>query len=324
MKNIRADIKNKTFRPVYLIYGEEAFVRNSLRNELKAALAGEDDMNLMVMEGRDVDVNKIIEFGLTMPFFADHRLIIAENTGWFKKEPEGLADALDAFPDTTVLVIVEESIDKRSRLYKKIDKIGYVSECTRLKQDALLKWAARRIGAAGKKVRESTCREFLSMTGDDMENIKNELDKLISYVGDREEITTDDVYAITTRQIQGRIFDLVDAVAVRDRNKALTLYYDLLTLREPPMKILALIARQFHLLMQVKELRTEGVGSAEIAQILKLRPFVADRMIRQAGRFSDGELNGYVERYLEYDSAIKRGDLSDRLACELLIVSFSE
>ena len=324
MKNIRTDIKNRTFRPVYLIYGEEAFVRNSLRNELKAALAGEDDMNLMVMEGRDVDVNKIIEFGLTMPFFADHRLIIAENTGWFKKEPEGLADALDSFPDTTVLVIVEDSIDKRSRLYKKIDKIGYVSECTRLKQDALLKWAARRICAAGKKVRESTCREFLSMTGDDMENIKNELDKLISYVGDREEITTDDVYAITTRQIQGRIFDLVDAVAVRDRNKALALYYDLLTLREPPMKILALIARQFHLLMQVKELRTEGVGSAEIARILKLRPFVADRMIRQAGRFSDGALNGYVERYLEYDSAIKRGDLSDRLACELLIVSFSE
>ena len=324
MKNIRADIKNKTFRPVYLIYGEEAFVRNSLRNELKASLTGEDSMNLMMMEGRDVDVRKIIDFGLTMPFFADRRLIIAENTGWFKKEPEGLSEALDSFPDTTVLVIVEESIDKRSRLYKKIDKIGYISECTRLKQDALLKWTARRIGAAGRKVRESTCREFLSMTGDDMENIKNELDKLISYVGEREEITTEDLYAVTTRQIQGRIFDLVDAVAVGDRNKALALYYDLLTLREPPMRILALIARQFHSLMQVRELRAEGVGSAEIAQILKLRPFVADRMIRQAGRFSDGTLNRYVERYLEYDSAIKRGDLSDRLACELLIVSFSE
>lgn len=70
-------------------------------------------------------------------------------------------------------------------------------------------------------------------------------------------------------------------------------------------------------------MRAEGIGSSEIAQILKLRPFVADRMVRQAGRFSDGELAGFVERYLDYDAAIKRGDLSDRLACELLIVSFS-
>lgn len=160
---------------------------------------------------------------------------------------------------------------------------------------------------------------FLERTGDDMENIRMELEKLISYTMGRDVITSEDVEAVTTVQVTNKIFDMVSAIVTRKTRLAMDLYEDLLTLKEPPMRILFLIARQFNQLLQVKELTTQGADRGTIASKLKVPPFVAGKMIPQAKAFTKEQILSYVTGCVEAEEDVKTGRLNDRLAVELLI-----
>ena len=129
MKVINEDIKNKTFRSVYLLYGEESFLIRSCKNRLKEALVGDDTMNFLSFEGSGTDINAVKDAAETMPFFAERRMVLLDNTGLFKKDSGNLPEFLDTMPDTTCMVFVEpeDGVDKRSRLYKKVAKLGYVA-----------------------------------------------------------------------------------------------------------------------------------------------------------------------------------------------------
>ena len=128
MKTINQDIKEENFRPVYLLYGEEDFLRRAYKNRLKEAIVGDDTMNYSYYEGKEIDVNAVISTAETMPFFAPRRLIILENSGLFKKDAEALVSYLPELPETTHMIFVEKEIDKRNRLYKKVTTLGYAAE----------------------------------------------------------------------------------------------------------------------------------------------------------------------------------------------------
>ena len=171
----------------------------------------------------------------------------------------------------------------------------------------------------GKKITGRTMELFLSKTGDDMENIRMELEKVISYTLGRDVITDEDVMTVCTVQVTNRIFDMVAAIVNRQTRKAMDLYEDLLTLKEPPMRILFLIARQFNQLLQVKELMAKGMDKGTIASKLKMQPFVVGKTMPQARQFSREQILSYVNSCVETEEAVKSGRLQDRLAVELLI-----
>ncbi|MDD6212752.1 MAG: DNA polymerase III subunit delta [Clostridiales bacterium] len=323
MKTIQADIKGGAIRRVYLIFGEEAYLRTACRDRLKQAVAGDDTINYTYFEGKDTTPEQVMEMAETLPFFAEKRLIIVENSGWFKRESDKLAAYLPDMPESTCLVFVEEAVDKRNKLYKKVSTLGYAAECKRQSTAELKRWISRGLGQAGKKITEATAEEFLRRTGDDMENIRQELEKLIGYVGDRDVVTIQDVRTITTSQISNRIFDMINAIAVRNQKKALDLYYDLMFLKEPPMKIMVLVARQFHAILQTKELREQGLSRDQIAERCGWRSFVVTRYMEQAARFSREELEECVSLCVEMDEAVKSGEIKDSVAAEMLIVKFS-
>ena len=165
---------------------------------------------------------------------------------------------------------------------------------------------------------------LLSSVGDDMELIKNELDKLIAYTEGREGIVPADVEAVCSVQITGKIFDMITNIAAGRQKAALDEYYDLLALKEPPMRILFLIARQFNQLLSVKELMSTGKGKDEIAKKVGLQPFVAGKVMPQARAFSGEKLRSYVEKCVSCEEAVKTGRLNDQLAAELVIMEFSK
>ena len=157
-----------------------------------------------------------------------------------------------------------------------------------------------------------------------MELIKNELDKLIAYTEGREGIVPADVEAVCSVQITGKIFDMITNIAAGRQKAALDEYYDLLALKEPPMRILFLIARQFNQLLSVKELMSIGKGKDEIAKKVGLQPFVAGKVMTQARAFSGEKLRSYVEKCVSCEEAVKTGRLTDQLAAELVIMEFSK
>ena len=305
MQTLNQDIKTGEFKQIYLLYGEEAFLKNSYKNRLKEAIIGDDTMNFARFEGKGLDVDELIRLADTMPFFAERRLILVEDSGFFKSASDALVQYLPSMPDTTILLFVETEVDKRNRLYKKVKDMGYAAELNRQDSAQLARWAGGILTREQKKITKHTMELFLSMAGDDMENIRMELEKLISYTLGREVITDEDVLAVCTVQVTNRIFEMVSAIVNRQPRKAMDLYEDLLTLKEPPMRILFLIARQFNQLLQVKDLMGKGMDKGTIASKLKMQPFVVGKTMPQARQFGREQILSYVEFCVETEEAVK-------------------
>lgn len=324
MKNIKEHIKQNKFKSVYLLYGTETYLKKLYRDKLTVAILGDsdDDMNYSYFEGKGVEVSKIISVAETMPFFSDKRLILIENSGLFKNQSD-LADYMKSIPETTHIIFVENEVDKRNRLFKAVKTEGTIAEMNSLDEANLKLWIASILDKDKKKITQDTILYLLSKTGTDMENILNEVEKLICYAIDREVITKEDIDAVCTTQITGKIFLMVDAIGSRNQEKALELYYDLLALKEKPMTILYLITRQFNILIQVKDLLGLGYNNTVISQKTGLMPFTIGKYVSQTKNFTMNKLKEALISSAEIEEQIKTGRLIDKIGIEILIVRYS-
>lgn len=322
MQQIKNDIRQKDFRQFYLLYGEERYLRKQYTDRLRQALCPEDDgMNTHFYEGKNPPVSEIIDLAETLPFLADRRVIFVSNSGLFKSGGEQMANYLASPNETTFFVFTEAEVDKRSKLYKTVQSKGHAAEFTVQDENTLKRWIAGILSKEGKRITESTVMLLLSKTGTDMENIQMELEKLICYCMERDVITDGDVGAICTNRISNHIFDMINAIADKQTKKALQLYYDLLALKEPPLRILFLIARQCNLLLQVKELKSRGYDNKVIGSKIGVPPFIAGKYATQAGRFKASTLRRAVTQCVEAEEAVKTGQLNDLMSVEMLILS---
>ncbi len=326
MKNLSEDIKSRNFRPLYLLYGEESYLKNEYKNRLKKAVLSEGDMmNFSAYEGKGIDVQQLISQADTLPFFAERRLILVENSGFFKKACPELVEYLPRLPQETVLLFVEDEVDRRSKLFKLVEKAGRAVEMKRQKESDLRKWVQGILRRENRKVTEEALNRFLEMTGDSMENISRELEKLLTYTLDKDGIELADVQAVCTVTLEDRMFDMLRAIADKRQRQALGLYYELLAQKEEPMRILFLLAQQFNRMFQAKSLREQGMDNASIAQKIGLRgPYQVNQYLTQARRYSTEALYQTVEDCVNAEEDIKTGRMGDRLAVEMLIVKFSE
>ena len=324
MQKLNEEIKSGQFKQVYLLYGEEAYLIRQYRDKLKDALTGGgDSMNYHYFEGKDISVGEVIDLAETMPFLADRRVIVMENSGLFKHGGEQLAEYLKEPSETAFFVLAEREIDKRSKLFKAITAKGRAVEFKTQDESTLKRWILGILKKENKKIAERDLELFLEKTGTDMENISKELEKLICYCMDKEVIAGEDIEAICTRQVNNQIFEMMNAIAEKRQKEAMKLYYDLLTLKEPPMRILFLLARQFNLLLQVKELKKKGYPAKTIGENVGLPGFVAGKYVNQAAGFSTRDLRTAVTDCVEAEEAVKTGKMDDVMSVELLLIKYS-
>ena len=324
MQTINEDIKNGTFRRVYLLYGDEDYLKLQYKNKLLRALVTEGDtMNFSRFEGKEAQVPALIDLAETMPFFAEHRVILVEDSGFFKNAAPQLAEYLPDMPETTCMIFIEKEVDKRSKTYKSLKDIGRMVEFKTPDEKMLTRWVLTVLQKNGKKLTQPTMQLFLEKAGNSMGNIDRELEKLICYVGDREIIQMDDVEEICTGQTENRIFDMIHMMAEKRQKEALKLYYDLLALKEPPMRILFLLVRQFNILLQVKTMVAAGMEQNQIADRAGLRSFTIRRYRSEAGHFSVQKLKEALRDCARAEEDVKTGRLDDRLSVELILVKYS-
>lgn len=326
MKRIAQDIKSGEFAHIYLLYGEEAYLRKQYRDNLKKALVPADDtMNCSIYAGKEINVNEVIDLAGTMPFFAERRVIVVENSGLFKAGSyDRLVELLKDMPQTSYMIFAEEEVDKRGKLYKAVTANGYAALCEMQDEATLKKWIMGLLKRENKMITADALNLLLDKTGANMETIKREVEKLICYKYFDEGITAEDVEELCIVQIQNRIFDMVEAVAAKNQKTALALYYDLLALKEAPMKILALIARQFHMLLQVKEMKQKGYPESEIAKQTGLNPYyLKKKYIPQAAQFPLPGLEAALRACVDAEERVKTGKMSDTMSVELIIVGLS-
>ncbi len=325
MEKLAAELKNRTFRRVYLFYGEEKYLIRQYQSRLIETVLGDNaGMNLSVFEGKNADPKEIMSQAQTMPFFAEYRVILVQESGFYKKTPEGMAEYLAEIPDTAILLFVESDVDKRSRMFKQTEKNGRAVQFSRQRDVVLKKWVLSQLKREGKKITEPVLNTFLESTGDDMELISQELEKLLCYTMEKDVITAEDVKAVGVPAVGNHIFDMIDALATKNRQRAMDLYLDLVRLREPPMRILFLIGRQFYILNRLKSMRKNGMGDKEMAAAAKIPPFAVKKNLAQAAKFTDEQIQNAIETCVQADADVKSGRLTDRMAVELVMATIAK
>lgn len=323
MKILSQHMKSGQYKSVYLIYGEEDYLRKQYKDRMREALIGDDTMNYNYYEGKGISVKELIDVGETLPFFNERRLILVENSGFFSSSQEELAGYLKEKPETTCFLFVEKDVDKRNKLFKTVSALGYAANMTAPDERTLIRWISGILKKEQRFMREDAMRHFLERIDTDMENIRRELDKLVVYTDGAQEITVGDIDEVCTVYTESQVFDMVRSVAEKQQSKALDLYYDLIAQKEAPMRILYWITRQFNQLYQIKDLQSKGYPDHVIAERMGVRDFVVRKNKTLCRRFSLEELRKSIQICVEREEDVKTGRLNDRMAVELLIIQFS-
>ena len=324
MKKLAADIKNKTFENIYLLYGDEGYLIREYKKRLIKSITDGDGLNTSKYEGSKIEVKDLIDDINAAPFFADYRLIVVEDSKFFKKAEDELVEALSNVPESTIIIFAEREVDKRGRMFKTVSKNGYACEMGFLKDADLEKWIAKNIANNDKKITQKTLDLFLSMTDGNLFMIKNELDKVFSYVGERDVITDEDVLAVCDRPIVGKIFDMTDAMSQKNKKKCIDLYYDLIAAKEAPTQILYMLSRQFYLLLTAKELKAKGYGNSQIASEMAVRPFVVNKLLGQSSNFELKTLKKAFRESVVMAKKSRSGLIDEKIAIEQILIKYSE
>jgi len=312
---------------LYLLYGPDEYSIQQTIAGLKAEMGPPElvALNTTVLDGRRTSVAEIAAAADAVPFLAQHRLVIVE--GLLAQISAGsngsarLGDYLERLPETTRLVLVEENADGRSAVVRRIRQLeaqgrALVREFEPLDRGALIRWVQGRAG----RIEPPAATRLAELVGSDLRLLSQEIDKLLAYVGEERAIAVADVEALCSYTPEANIFHMVDALGRRDRQTALRLLHRLLDEGQAALYLLAMITRQFRILLSIKDLDQRRTPSAAIQSQLKLHPFVVDKGQRQARNFSLAQLERTYHRLVEIDVASKTGQMDPALALDLFVV----
>lgn len=359
LTELKNQLKTGQLKNVYLLSGEERFLADYYSGEIKKAVLGDDrdGLNLIRFEGK-TEVGRIVDACDTFPVFSSKKLVIVKNSnllGARKKsarerddeedntsqeeedggastetEQEGvdsgnksqeiLKQYIPNILESTCLIFIEDNIDKRLGPYKAIQKSGLHVHFGRQNPDELVNWVIRGFRQGGKTINPDAAQYLVSISDPDMYALKNEIAKITMYTGDRATVDRNDVRAVATVTIKSVIFDLMDAVAGRDSAKALVFLDDMLSLKEPEQKILAMISKQTGEILKLKTLIDRHFSSDRISRYFPGKhPYVFRKLTEQAERSDRTYLENFLKSCADADTAYKSGRLSPRLSLELLV-----
>jgi DNA polymerase-3 subunit delta len=238
---------------------------------------------------------------------------------------KGLAEYIPSLPETTMLVVlVPDELKADHPLMQAARRHGKSHVFAKPAGAQLTDWVTRRARAQGRRMSPDAARMLVESLGDDLRMLASEIDKLSTYVGEGGEIGGDDVRALTPVARQSKVFDLTDALARRDTSAALALLHELLANGESPLGIVALTAFQTRSLMQVKLLSDRGMPAHQIASAAGIAPFVVEKSLRLARRFTFAQLEAAHRTLLEIDTSLKRSRMTPELALDLLVLEFGK
>jgi DNA polymerase III subunit delta len=334
----------------YILHGENELERSEQVADFKRKVGDESvrDLNVTVLDGRKTTLSELQHAADSIPFLADKRLVLVEGllgrlagrkpkasdkadddsapTGSAKDFLNDLLAYLPNVSESTRLVFVEaQSIKPTHPVLKLAQKQSgkTVIEFPPPPAGELINWISKRAKKHGGEIDRVAANRLAAMIGGDLRRLDQELEKLITYVNAQRTVTEKDVLLLVTDSGLSNIFDMVDALGRRDGKKASRELHHLLDQGDNPLGLLAMIVRQFRLLIQVKELTEKSLPPDAIAKELKLHPYVAKKIGEQARNFSLAQLETIYRRLLDIDVEIKTGQTSDVLALDLLVAGLA-
>lgn len=323
MAVINSSIKKGEFAKLYLLYGPERYLVNEYRDRLISALTGgENSLNFMRYAGSGVDTSEIISFCRELPFLADRRVVLVENSGLFKSSNEEFAKQLTEIEDTSVVVFVEMDVNAKFKLFKTLDKYGEVLEFVTPTEKMLVAWVAGMFSKAGVNVSETAVYAILEAASMDMNSVRNETEKLISYAADKGFVDSDDVSLLCSREADTKLYQMVECIVAGRKDRAAELYHDLLDNKEAVIKINAGIMSQLKTMMMIK--LSGGQSDDRIAEMTGEPSWKVRKLKGACRRYTSSGLKQMVDRCVELDYRLKTGQATDVADMEVMIAQLCD
>lgn len=319
-------------RPLYVFYGEEPYLIDEMvRRFVERLVPPEDrDLNVAVYDLTDVPVQVVVEDWLTLPFVGERRLVVGTQALFLTAErlpkkvehdPDALLNALVAPPtfSTLVLTVPTAKLDERKRVVKALREAAAVVAFSPLKGAALSDWLAAHARDLGVHLAADAAEELVMRVGDELPFLATEVEKMAQYVGPGGTITADVVRELAPRTLEQDVFALIDSVCRVDTAAAYRMLRDLWLQQEEPVRLVALLARQFRLILQVKTMSAKGYGTQQIAQRLRVHPYGVKKAMEQGRRFTEEHLLAILDALAEADYCMKAGWMDKELAVEAFV-----
>ena len=331
INELNKELSDGMIRQLYLLYGSERFLIQDCKAKLLTALnCVGDEMNFNTFSGDKISIPELLDTAKTMPFFSERRVVLVEDSGFFKAATEGLLEGLEELPSTTVLIFIEhdkekregteKGVDGRNRLFKYFDKAESAFIMEAPDGDELYTWITSTLSRGGKRVERGVPERLLSGPKRDMQELESEMEKLISYTLEKDQILVSDVEEICVSPVEDKIFDMIAALSVRDKQKAILYYTDLIFLREPVFRILAMIQRHYQILLKIKQMQKDHTPWGNMARQAGIQPFLVKKYLAQANGYSEKQLLDASSYCFDVNLAVTGGIYSEDIALDRLII----
>jgi DNA polymerase-3 subunit delta len=311
---------------VALIVGEERFFVDRALAALRTAVLGVDGIGLNedVFEGKGTSAARVLDAARTLPMLADKRLVLVREAGAIApSELDKLADYLEQPYESCCLVLVAQALDGRTRLSKRAAKVGCLVEASGIKLAELRGFVQDEARRRKVRIEADAIAALLDAVGNDLPAIDDALERLSLFVGDGHAIDLAAVETCVARVRVESIWALVDAVGLRDRRTALRAAASLLADREPPLRILAMVARQLRMLARMQGALDDGAPPQDAARMAGAPPFKARDLATAARRFEPRLLARAFSLLAEADLELKGSRKPPELVLEGAILALT-
>ncbi|WP_353894331.1 DNA polymerase III subunit delta [Proteinivorax hydrogeniformans] len=330
-------VKKSNLSNLYLFYGEERYwTEKNIKKIHKAVFADNDEMKEYNYDliGADFTPMKVLEALQGLPFMSEKRLVVLNNTGVFKKTPtkkeKELSDVIINYLENpnpqTIFIIAEVDCHniRSNKIFKMIDKEGVALQCSSLKPYEVRSWIEKQFQNHHIKVTGGIIDTLVNNLNNDLYALENEIKKIISYIGDKDNVTINDVNAVCTFVNTDNIFGLIDNIANGKTDEAIKTLHTMNQNGSHYLLIYSMIVNHFRLLTKVLDLLERGYTSKNINSKLKLHPYRLEKAIKQASRFTLKKLLKKLEILARYEGKIKQGKLEGIKGLEMVIVEMKE
>jgi DNA polymerase-3 subunit delta len=325
--------------PVYFLYGPEDYlIEEEIQEILNRTLSQKErGFNFHLFNGEDHSNQEIIQTAQTLPMFSQYRFVLVREADHMDEEKvEALMEYIKKPSPSTCLVLHSQTIGPWKAYRKEIDKIGKVTEYTRLKGRALVPWIKNRMMEKGKTLSEEAADYLVEVVGDHLYDLDNALEKIFLSVGEKRRIELSDAEEITTEVKISTVFDLTDAIGHQNLEKALGILEKAMESKaivfrkeeegskfgDPIPFLLSMMAKQYWSMLVIKQMSSHRRDIGELAKELGTSPWNIKKMLDQGKNFSEASLQEGILKCHQTDLAIKRSRgpkdlLMEKLAIDL-------
>ena len=297
-----------SLEPAYVLVGPERLLIERVVTAVRGAIesAGTPGFNVDLFEGKGLDAATVVSVARTLPMLAQRRFVLVRHVdAMTPSEQTSLADYLTHTNESTTLVLTAEKLDGRGKLAKTAKKKGSLVEVKSLRGRELRAFVRSEVDGRGHGIATDAIEALLDAVGDDLAAIDDAVERLSLFVGAGQRIDAHAVATCVTRVRVESVWSLVDAIGLKDVRQGMAAAQSLLDGREPPLRLLAMVARQLRIVARMREALSKGLRPQEAAKQAGAPPFKAADLTASARQFSAQSLGEAFELIARTDTALK-------------------